>query len=681
MSASPAKQPSGPNATTPNGSGPAMRKKAPVSIFTQKKKPAKKPPQPAQRPAAPSQGMNGGLRGQPMTNGVNPPAVVEDAEKYNEYPIYVSKEQITEGLHYHAMKLHSKANQDGVGVPVNPYEESQFTRPVRLHRRNARDKMEIAEQSDAASGMDDKEREQMSIKRAERQAEREANQALIAPTGGDPKNPQKRKKPQKKVEDVYFDENNPKQKARAQLRYEEARPWHLEDFEGKNTWVGNYEEPPSNSSVMFEIGVSGFRMVPVEKWYKFSERNRFSVMDSDAVEKHMSKKVKAPRWFLGTQQANDDERKQKVLQMRKQRQAEMRGGDDDEQDPFMKREDYQADVDEIDFEFNDEFQDDDEGFMFGDQQDEDQKEIEKRIREEQRTANLGGTGVKDEDKDWDAEEEREKRAEQDEKRRTKRMRRQLIKKERKNEYDSDSDRGEFSESEESEDSEEERERLEEERKQEEIRKLNGDKSGASSKGTNTPTGRSDKRDTSKSFGASLKRPGSPDLSEMSGNESSRKKVKGANGRAVSSAPNGARSLSPETAKPKRTGAGGYGSGSDTDTSRTGRPKIRLRNTPPASPHEGNTPTASRTVSPSGTGSRAQSPQRKAPTFPTLEEVRGAIPPNGIDLRELANIFKPRVIGRQPEFIALVKMAGKQDNATKRIMRKEERDVPRPSVER
>lgn len=144
----------------------------------------------------------------------------------------------------------------------------------------------------------------------------------------------------------------------------------------------------------------------------------------------------------------------------------------------------------------------------------------------------------------------------------------------------------------------------------------------------------------------------------------------------------ANQITAEAAKPKRTGTGGgYGSGSDTDTSRTGRPKIRLRNTPPASPHESDTPTGSRAASPSGTGSRAQSPQRKAPTFPTLEEVRGAIPPNGIDLRELANIFKPRVIGRQPEFIALVKMAGKQDNATKRIMRKEERDAPRPSVER
>ena len=71
----------------------------------------------------------------------------------------------------------------------------------------------------------------------------------------------------------------------------------------------------------------------------------------------------------------------------------------------MKQEDYQADRDEIDFEFDDEFQDDDEGFVFGEQEDEDTKEIEKKIRAEQRTANLAGTGVKDEDRDYDEEEQ------------------------------------------------------------------------------------------------------------------------------------------------------------------------------------------------------------------------------------------------------------------------------------
>lgn len=452
-----------------------------------------------------------------------------------------------QGLHFHAMDLRTRSGRDGSKTLVNPYDEKQFTRPVRLHRRSARDKMETAEQSDVASGVDDKEKELMSIKRAERQAEREANQALIAPTGGDSKKPVK-KKPQKKVEDVYYDENDPRQRQRAQLRYEEARPWHLEDFDNKNVWVGSYEEPMSDSSVLFEIGQEGFKMVPIEKWYKFTQTNRVSVMDSDAVEKHMDKKFKAPRWFLKTQEENDENRRLAAMQQRERMRAQMRGVDDDDGDPFMKREEYQADVDEIDFEFKDEFQDDDEGFIFGEEQDEEAKEIERKIREEMRGANLAGTGVKDEDKDWDEEEQKEREKEQEEKRRTKRMRRQLIKKERKNEYDSESDRGEFSESSESEDSEEEREKAEEEQRKrdEEAKKVNGDKSGASTKGTNTPTGRSEKKDVSR-LGASLKRPGSPDLSELSGNESSRKKAK-VNGHSTgpaAAATKGARSLSRE----------------------------------------------------------------------------------------------------------------------------------------
>ena len=494
MSGSPPKPPSGTNSLTPTSGPPAptQRKKAPVSIFTQKKRPLKKPP-PTQRPASLGQAQNGvphrpGQQPpQAAPNGVKAGATGQAAEPpYLEYPIYVSKDALMQGLHHHAMRLQTRPGQDGAQLPVNPYDESQFIRPVHLHRRNARDKIETAEQSDAASGVDDRERELMTVRRAERQAEREANQALIAPTGGEAKKPQK-KKPQKKVEDVYYDENDPRQRQRAQLRYEEARPWHLEDFDRKNIWVGSYEEPLSDSSVLFEVGGDGFRMVPVEKWYKFTQTNRVNVMDSDAVEKHMGKKFKAPRWFLGTQDANDETRRQAMMRQREQRRADIRGGDDDD-GGLVKREEYQADVDEIDFEFNDEFQDDDEGLIFGDQQDDDAKEIEKKIREEMRGANLAGTGVKDEDKDWDAEEQKAKDAEQEEKRRTKRLRKQLIKKERKNEYDSDSDRGEFSESSESEDSEEERERerlAEEEKKQQEEvdKKLNGggDKSGASTK--------------------------------------------------------------------------------------------------------------------------------------------------------------------------------------------------------
>lgn len=599
-------------------------------------------------------------------------------------------------MRFHGFKFQTKPNADGSTPNVNPYAPDQFTRPVRLHRRYAREKQEPADQSDAPSGVDDREREIYNARRAERQAEREANQALIAPTGNAAKKPQAKKKNQKNVEDVYYDENDPKQQKAAQLRYEETRPWHLDDFDNKNVWVGAYQDALSENGVLFKLDEGGFAMIPVERWYIFRQTNKVATMDPEQVEKHMAKKFKAPRWFLKTQEANDEARKHDFLVKQERARALVRGGRDDEEirPKTEAGEFYRADVDEIDFEFNDEFQDDDEGMIFGEEA-EDAKEIEKRLREEMRGANLPSTGLKNDEKDWDEEEQKEKQEAAKERKLQKRLRKQLIKKERKYEYDSSSEHP-YSESSDTEDSEEERGRLEEERKTEEARKAGqptgDDKSGASTHGTNTPTGRAEKRDRARlnaATGGSLKRPGSPSLSEVSGTES-RKKAKGINGRAISpaGATKGGRALSrecrsftrdhllvltittAEAAKShvSRSTIGGYGSGSETDTSRTGRPKIRLKASPPGSPHEGSPAGSPRASRP---GSRAQSPARSGTPpvrMPTEEEIRAAIPPGGIPSGELTKMFKPRVGKNQTQqFIALVMKVGKKDNATSLIV--------------
>lgn len=521
--------------------GPAAQRRRPAasaSVFMKKKPQVKK--QPIQRATTPAHAPNGAGRSTSSTqqSHVNGVAAQQQSQEkdgdWQEFPIFVSKAEIMDAVHFHAMKLQGPIFKDGQRVTPNPYDESQFTRPLTLHRRNAREKAHV-ERPDAAPGVDDKERELNAIRREERQREREANQAQIAPTGGDAKKP--RQKPKKKVEDVYSKEWSETHQRKYDLKYAESRSWHLEDFGRKNVWVGLYEEAPSEESVMFEIDQNGFRMVPVEKWYKFVQTNKVNALDNDTIEKEMGKPVRLPRWLKETHVNKDELDKQKAAERKAAFKAQQRGGDEEEE-VAVKKEEYNADVDEMDFEFNDEFQDDDEGMLFGDQDADEQKDLEKRLREEMREAGLGATGIKDEDKDYDAEEREQRQEEKEEKRRTKRMRKALLKKERKNEYDDEEEHGEFSESSESEDSEDERERLEQERKQEEARKLNGNKSGASTKGTNTPSGRQEKRDPAR-HGSSLKRPGSPDLSELSGNESSRKrhKMNGALGA------NGARALS------------------------------------------------------------------------------------------------------------------------------------------
>lgn len=447
-------------------------------------------------------------------------------------------------MRYHGFKFNVRPGPDAKIPVIDPYDASQFTRPVRLHRRYARDKQETGQPTDEAPGIDDKERELHNARRAERQAEREANQALIAPTGTTTKKAQGKKKNQKVVEDVYYNENNPKQQKAAQLRYEETKPWHLEDFESKNTWIGTYQEPMSASSVLLTVDRDHaiFTMTPIERWYKFTQTNRLDTMTAEEAEKFMTAGYKPDRWFLKTQVGREEE-KQKQVKMKREQAMAIKKAEAAEDNGYVEvkneGEFYNADKDDLDFEFNDEFQDDDEGAMFGNLEDEDAKEIEKRIREEMRGANISAPGLKDTEMDFDEEENRLKEEERQRKKREKRMKKQLIRKERKLEYEDESDSNPYSESSDDEDSDEERERLEAERKEEEERKANvanGDKSGASTKGTNTPSGRAEKKDPSRSnasLGASLKRPGSPNLSDASGTES-RKKAKGTNGRALTS---------------------------------------------------------------------------------------------------------------------------------------------------
>lgn len=535
MSASPARPPSGKSSATPTGGPPTTikRKKAPVSVFHSKKKPVTKVANPAQRQTAPSNGARpnaGQPSGQQSRNVAGSaanqyPPNTDEFGKYEEYPIIITKQMIDQGMRYHAAKLHSKVADDQSTAAVDPYDESQFVRPLRLHRRYARDKMETADADEAASGMDDKEREQMTARRAERQAEREENQKLIAPTGGEAMK-SKKKKAQKKTEEGR-DNSDPVRQKRMQLRYEEARPWHLEDFEGKNVWIGSYEQALSEHSILLTVEQSGFKMVPVEKWYRFIQTNKVNTMDSEEVEKHMNKKFTLPRWAMGTQLDNEVARRERL--QAKVQAIKTRPRDEDE----VKREDgngeFEADRDMLDLDLQDEFQDDDEGMLFQGDDAEDGDDIAKRIYLEMREAGLGGTGVKNEDVDVEEEERKKQIAQREEKKKGKRLRKQLRKKEARYQYGSDSDSDPYASSSESVDSDEEAKAAEERKKEEEARKvtqMNSDKSGASTLGNNTPSSRSEKRDRLGS-----KRPG--DDSDLSGNESSRKRAKVTNGSALS----------------------------------------------------------------------------------------------------------------------------------------------------
>src|SRR5690606_32249014 len=83
------------------------------------------------------------------------------------------------------------------------------------------------------------------------------------------------------------------------LKFEEHYPWFIEDFDNKNTWQGQLESNMSHGSyAMFVLDGGFFRMVPIEKWYKFTERNKFQALDIEAAEKALKANAKVPRWIM-----------------------------------------------------------------------------------------------------------------------------------------------------------------------------------------------------------------------------------------------------------------------------------------------------------------------------------------------------------------------------------------------
>ncbi|KAI4139818.1 MAG: hypothetical protein L6R39_006090 [Caloplaca ligustica] len=701
-SASPAEPTPG---RTPNGTLPPLRRRRPNADPLRRPKDRNKKPPPNPRPnvvghAAQSDGLAPGRTqamphhpGRPSTAAPqrrSTPDVNREPEPVSGFssaplgpvtdiPLVTTKASLMEGLRHHVARFTSKR-------PVDPRNADEFTRPVRLHRRDPRipvpGKDDLNGEGAENNGpIDDKEKEVQDALKAEKKRQRELNLAQIAPTAnasGQRKNPYG-----KKTQQIYRNDQTPEQKARSRLRYEEAMPWHLEDFDNKSTWVGTYEAALSDTNVILVRGTDGkFRMVPVEKWYKFTSKQQFKILSIDEAEKAMDKKVTQPRWFMDTQKAGRAQESEgaaaRGLYLGK---FEAPVGKATARSRAPKAD---PDADDLDFE-EDRFADDEENpYLEGPE--EENKEIEEKVKRDQLRANFFDN--KDE-KEVDEEEEAQKKEKELEKAFGKSYKKALMKKEKNFTYDSDSDHP-YSEKSESENSETER-RKEEERKKEEEAKGNASdrektqpgKGSKNPSGANTPSGRPSKHPISlKKTGSSnnLKRPGSANASDASGNESTRKKRKpnhltpaAATGPSTLKPPS--RPMSPDYAPPSSApqraappaaadqannkrpradaGSGSEKSGGEMSDGKRKKQKLKLRMS--ASPDR--SPNGSRAVSPevktekpngaaAGGGTKAASPPAAPAAVSsfdiTAEEVRGLIPPEGISISKLVKKFAGRI---------------------------------------
>ncbi|KAJ2844756.1 transcription factor IIF subunit tfg1, partial [Coemansia erecta] len=182
--------------------------------------------------------------------------------------------------------------------PVDP---ETFTAPVKLRRRNKeyyrlKNKKRNEERAAAL------ELEQAKNKAAgattvepEKKDERpKADINLIADIGSARSN--KKNLFKRRTKQVYFADEE-----KRRLDIEEARPWVLEDDDEKEVWTGSLEGGQNSSYVMFVLADDGFKVVPVDRWYKFTPKLKYKTLTLDEAEEELRRAQKAEthdRWIM-----------------------------------------------------------------------------------------------------------------------------------------------------------------------------------------------------------------------------------------------------------------------------------------------------------------------------------------------------------------------------------------------
>lgn len=433
------------------------------------------------------------------------------------FKLYLRKKDLTR---FHLGKFHSKEE-------VNLEDRTRFEAPVYLHRRETGqfasdgDPMDIDLKESLA---DQQEKERQEAIKQDRARQREDLAKDVAPSASS-----KRKAPafKKKTEQVFRTNETRQERQQSQLHYEEALPWVIEDSSGKEVWVGQYEEALSHRYIMLtpkEDDPSAYIVTPVEKFYRFKKQSKAKQLSIEEVEKIMASKSKEPRWIT-----RDKERaaKEKNAEALRNRMVTRRGDEKEDDEDGMNFREGTVNADEIDYNLEEEFADDEENPLFeGD--DEETKEAEERMRKDQLEANTFGVG--DEQK-VDEEELAKQKAEDAKKAEGMATSRLLQKREKRMDHEEISGQSDQSDTD-SDDSANPNDDRQREAGKAAADKVNGKEregekigSGASSKGTNTPSGRKKMADPlpRQASTNSLKRsaPGSGNLSDASGNESAR----------------------------------------------------------------------------------------------------------------------------------------------------------------
>ncbi|RKP30538.1 Rap30/74 interaction domain-containing protein, partial [Metschnikowia bicuspidata] len=298
----------------------------------------------------------------------SPPPQKPNAGEWNVIPLKACTKESLVDTRHHILKFHTKQDVDIL---------KNFHKPVRMHRKDPQNiQFQLTRQQ-----MDQKKRD--ALERGEdggngANADPEDPNApvdmlQVAPDGGARRfrrNLFKRKTKQVRVMD----------EKKRQLRYEEYYPWVMEDYTGDNVFVGSYEAGSSESThVLFVFDKNCFKMVPAEKVYKFTPRNKYATLTLEEAEARMEKNLSAPRWLM----KHMDETNVNDSRFRRMNAAAVSRGPSQNISRMRTVQGgaYYKDSDHDELDFDEEFADDEEApIMDGDE--EENKLLEKKVKKE-----------------------------------------------------------------------------------------------------------------------------------------------------------------------------------------------------------------------------------------------------------------------------------------------------------
>ncbi|RKP23723.1 hypothetical protein SYNPS1DRAFT_30524, partial [Syncephalis pseudoplumigaleata] len=248
--------------------------------------------------------------------------------------------------------------------------------------------------------------------------------SVIAPYGGAAVN--RRNLFKKRTRQVFLS------KETSEVREERRRdnyPWCLEDFDGSHAFTGDLMGNQGSTAkyALFFFSEDGFRVVMADKWYRFTPKPKHRILTAEEAEEllQQQKKKENDRWLMHRFGKKDEEGEEgggaggsggtgggESSSKASEGGAIWRGGggyrrdtarrgfrtvdrgesslftddEDDEGDYKRKRHHQRGDIDELDFDIDQDFQDDEEGTQDLEQQDEETKEATRRQKDNYRLA-------------------------------------------------------------------------------------------------------------------------------------------------------------------------------------------------------------------------------------------------------------------------------------------------------